>query len=115
MTSRDEDVETATRFTDIVTDTFILLDPTGATPYAWRHGLPMLAGTTDERLLREALRASIPAGGSVYRQLREAHTMTTATWRPRASLLSRMRPVEVGHLRALTYSPATGLVQEDPP
>jgi CRISPR-associated endonuclease/helicase Cas3 len=115
MTSRDEDVEAATRFTDIVNDTFILLDPTGATPYAWRHGLPTLARTTDGERLRDALRASIPANGAVHRRLLEAYKRTTTgTWLPRASLLRRMKPVEVRHMRGLTYSPATGLLQEDP-
>jgi len=114
MTSRDEDVEAATRFTDLVTGTFILLDPTGATPHAWRHGLNTLATTTDAGLLRDALRASIPANGAVFAALRDAHQRTATTWLPRASLLRRMKPVDVRHLSSLSYSPTTGLLQEDP-
>ena len=117
MTSRDEDVVSATRFTDIVNGTFILLDPTGATPYAWRHGLSTLASTTCGELLRDALRASIPANGTVYRALLAAHERTTSSrlpWSPRAPMLRDLKPVEVRHLRGLTYSPTTGLLQGDP-
>jgi len=114
MTSRDEDVKAATRFTDIVNATFILLDPTGATPYAWRHGLRTLASTTDGALLREALRASIPANGAAYWALLAAHAMTADAWWPRAALLRQMKPVEMRHLRGLTYSPTAGLLQGDP-
>jgi hypothetical protein len=114
MTSRDDDVEAATRFTDISNATFILLDPTGATPYAWRHGMPELARTTDGTLLEEALRASIPANGPAYRALLAAHEMTTEVWRPRAALLRHLKPVDMRHLRGLTYSPTAGLIQGGP-
>ena len=111
MTSRDEDVEAATRFTDIVNATFVLMDPTGATPYAWRHGLPTLQSTTNEALLRDALRASIPANGAAYRALLAAHELTTRAWSPRAALLRQLKPVEVRHLRGFSYSSTTGLLQ----
>jgi len=114
MSSRDDDVESATRFTDIVNATFILLDSTGSIPYAWSHGLPMLSSTTKGTLLQDALRASIPANGAVYRKLLEAHERTVGTWQPRAPLLRRLKPVEVRHLRGLSYSPTAGLLQGDP-
>ena len=115
MTSRDQDVEAATRFTDLVNGMFLLLDPTGQTPYAWRHGLAALASTTGSDLLRDALRAAIPANGAVFRALTAAHLKTTTTWAPRAALLRHLLPVDVRHLRDLTYSPTIGLLQKDTP
>jgi CRISPR-associated endonuclease/helicase Cas3 len=119
MTSRDADVEASTRFSDIINGTFILLDDTGRTPHAWRHGMLKLKSTTDPYLLRDALRASIPANGAAFRALVDAHERTAVAhqltvdrWEPRASMLRFLKPVEVGHLRGLAYSPTTGLLQE---
>jgi CRISPR-associated endonuclease/helicase Cas3 len=115
MTSYDADAVAATRFTDVVSGSFILMDPTGTTAHAWRRSLSVLAATTDADLLRDALRATIPVNSGVFRKLLQAHKQTIGAkpWSPRAPLLRTILPVDMRYLTDLTYSPTAGLLQEE--
>lgn len=115
MTARNEDAETSTRYSETVSNTYLLIDPTGHTPHAWPKTTQELAATTRRGDLRTALRATLPANGATDRALMAAHLATAPNWTPRAALLRHLLPVDLTHAPGLTYSPTTGLRMKDTP
>ncbi|MCL2453843.1 MAG: CRISPR-associated helicase Cas3' [Micrococcales bacterium] len=116
MTERSEDNDTATRFTDYASRTFLIIDQTGATHGAYTQSVRSLVQTYDPGELRDAVGATVPASGVVMRLLDAAHARTIAeccggTWEPRSSMLTGYLPVDVSWLDGLKYDEGSGLIR----
>jgi CRISPR-associated endonuclease/helicase Cas3 len=111
LTNRSEAADTETRFTDRVSHTFILIDPSGATPHAWTGSLRELTEVTSPARLKQAQAATVPANGKVDRALWKAHTATLGdrTWVPKATLLRGLCPIDMSAHPNITYDPTIGL------
>ncbi|NTW39273.1 MAG: hypothetical protein HGA44_05180 [Cellulomonadaceae bacterium] len=111
MTNRSEVADTETRYVDRPSATYLLLDPSGATPYAWTSTLTHLSTTRLPEDLRAALAATIPANGAIHRVLAEAHVRTCGggDWDPVAPLLTGVSPVDLTLAPELVYDADLGL------
>lgn len=95
--------ERATRFMELNSETFILIDPTGEHPYALHTTVSALASATDRDTLEGALRASVPAHGKLRDVLSES---CVEGWVPKARLLRDFRLVDVSRWGGVEYGPS---------
>lgn len=115
LTNRSEVADTETRYVDMVSHTYLLIDPSGATPHAWTGTLQALARATDPDALKRALAATVPANGKTDRVLWAAHDATTGGhWSPAAPILRGLLPVDLTGRPHIAYDPLTGLTAEAP-
>ncbi len=111
LTNRSEVADTETRYVDMVSHTYLLIDATGATPHAWTGTLRQLGTARGPTQLKEGLAATVPASGKTDRALWAAHQATTAgPWRPASAVLRGLLPVDVTAHPELAYDPVGGLV-----
>ena len=110
LTNHPDADDAETRFVDIVSHTFLLIDRSGSTPHAWTGSLQQLTQMTDPTQLKLAQAATVPANGRVDRALLDAHMVTvTGVWKPRSAILTRLLPVDMAANPNLTYDPRVGL------
>ena len=111
LTNRSDVDDAETRFIDVVSHTFLLIDRSGVTPHAWTGSLRDLTCVTNPARLKLAQAATVPANGKVDRVLWAAHQATVGgrDWNPKSSILSRLLPIDMSAHLDITYDHAVGL------
>lgn len=94
MTTRADADEASTRFIDQDQETFLLIDPTGRTPYAWHGDADQAAAVFGGEQAKELLRSTFTLTLKRRRKMPNlVNAVSAEDWHPRTSAFSHVTPV----------------------
>ncbi|AZI57534.1 CRISPR-associated helicase Cas3' [Nakamurella antarctica] len=109
-----DDQDQNTRFQDLPSFGFVLLDPSGTNRFASKMTVDQLGGKLSKAQVNDAIGASLKVSGRTLElmSVASAKLLEGAKWWPQSRLLSNLRPVQLDQVSTLLYDPIFGLTRK---